>query len=353
MTETGDKSRTKQWQRFVLAVLRFFAARLQKMPRAQAMRFGERFGKFAFFACRHIVKRPYRTALGNLSLTSFPSPEATPKQRDALVQGVFIHFGKSMVDFLRGPLLTPDELAKLVSVEGLEHLQQAQAAGKGTLIITAHFGNWEMLGRCVVAHGMPMTVVAREPEDEAFGAYVKSLRENAGFEVAYKGGSVRELLSLLKKNHAVGLLPDQNSGDLFVPFFGVPAGTVAGPATLALHTGAALLRCFCVRLPDDRYRLILLPPLDTRSTGDKEADIRRIMCEVNTTLESMVRQYPEQWLWLHHRWKSALEEPNRERAWGSDSPAQETARMRWQKGRNNGQFPMQSSDTGGRSADRY
>lgn len=97
-----------------------------------------------------------------------------------------------------------------------------------------------------------MTVVAREPEDPAFAAWVHRMREGAGMSVAYRGGSVRELLSLLKANKAVGLLPDQNSGDVFTPFFGVPAGTATGPAALALHTGAAIGRARRVPTPPRR-----------------------------------------------------------------------------------------------------
>ena len=167
---------------------------------------------------------------------------------------------------------------------------------------------------------------------------MRGLREqNGGVTVARKGGPVRELLAILKRGDALGLLPDQNSGDLFAPFFGVPAGTVAGPATLALHTGAAIIPTYCVRLPDDRYRLMILPPIDTTATGDREADARRIMTDVNAALESVIRQYPDQWLWIHNRWKSAFEAENRSRAWPDgvspeENPVADVIWQRWQRG---------------------
>ncbi len=328
-----DREQTRQWQRLLLPYLRSTATRLQKMPRAKAMRWGERFGGFAFNFCRLFMKRPLRAAMGNLNLAEFPSPTASRSEREALIRRVFIHFSKTMVDFLRGPNLTKEELPQIVSGEGYEHLDKAIAAGKGVILITAHMGNWEMLGRCVVAHGVPMTVVAREPEDATFAEFIREYRESAGFNVAYKGGSVRELLTILKANKAVGLLPDQNSGDVFLPFFGVPAGTVAGPATLALHTGATLIPCYCVRLPDDTYRMIFAPPIDTHSSGNKDADIQRIMRDANQVLETFIRAYPDQWLWLHHRWKSAFDTHNKERVWGADNAGREAAETRLQAGR--------------------
>jgi KDO2-lipid IV(A) lauroyltransferase len=100
---------------------------------------------------------------------------------------------------------------------------------------------------------------------------------------------------------------------VFVPFFGVPCGTPNGPALLALHTGAALMAAYCVREPDDTYRVICLPPLEVVSTGDALADQTRIMTEANAILESVVKRYPTQWLWLHDRWKGTFQEQNRHR----------------------------------------
>jgi KDO2-lipid IV(A) lauroyltransferase len=306
---------TQRWQRFVLAVVTFLSGRLQKMPRAKAMRFGEHLGAFIYTVNRRFVKRSHRYALRNLRLTQFPRPDATIPEREVFIRRVLIHFSKVLVDFLRGPSLTSEELHRIVAAEGMAYAEASRRAGKGTIFITAHLGNWEMLGRYLAAEGIPLTVVAREPEDPALAAWVHHMREGAGMSVAYRGGSVRELLSLLKRNQAIGLLPDQNSGDVFIPFFGVPAGTAVGPATLALHTGATLIPSYCVRLPDDTYRLLLLPPIPTHATGDKNADILRIMMEVNRVLESVIREYPDQWLWLHNRWKSAFEEGNRNRSW--------------------------------------
>jgi Kdo2-lipid IVA lauroyltransferase/acyltransferase len=317
----GDRrAGTRRWQRFVLWILSTYGRRLEKMPRAKAMRFAERFGSFLYRLSRRIFRRPHNYARRNLRLTEFPRSGMTLAEQDAFIYRVFIQFSKSLVDFLRGPSLTLEELDRIVHADGFEHVREAQAADRGIIFVTAHLGNWEMLGRWLSAKGVPLTVVAREPEDPAFAAYVHQMRENAGFSVAYRGSGVRELLSLLKAKKALGLLPDQNSGDLFIPFFGIPAGTVAGPASLALHTGAVLLPCYCVRQENDMYRLLVLPPISTHSTGDRNADTVRIMTEVNHALESVIRKYPDQWLWLHNRWKSAFDDHNRERSFPGGVP---------------------------------
>lgn len=323
----NGRTRTRLWQRVLLAIMTRLARTLQRMPRAKAMQFGERFGKFAHFVTRNFSKRSQRYAHRNLRITRFPRPEMTFAERDAFIQRVFIQFAKSTVDFMRGPALTRDELLRLVQVEGIEYLQEAQRRGKGIIFASGHIGNWELAARYLVANGFPLTTVAREPEDGGFAGYVNELRENGGYRVLYRGSaSVRELLGVLKRNETIALLPDQNSGDLFLPFFGIPAGTVAGPASLALHTGATLLVGACVRLPDDTYRVICLPPVDLTSTKDRQADTIRIMTEVNQGLESLVRQYPDQWLWLHNRWKSAFEEGNSSKVFPDGIPPDLLAR---------------------------
>ena len=323
---------TQGWQKFVLWLARKMGEKVQKMPRQNAMAWATRLGKFAY----RIARKKRTIALSNLRLAQYPTPNTSDAERAVLVEGVFVHFAKVFVDFLRGPVFDAYELANLQSIitecEGFKHIRAAQSAGKGVILLTAHLGNWELQGRFVAASGVPLTVVAREPENREFGDYVRGLRESAGFAVLPKGASARDILGRLKRGEAVGLLPDQNSGDVFVPFFGVPCGTVAGPAAFALRTGAALIPTYCVRKPDDTYKFIALPPVDVVSTGDREADVARITGETNRVLEGMVRQYPDQWLWLHNRWKSAFEKKNHARAWHSEAAGganYQAAQERW------------------------
>ncbi len=301
------------WQKTLARFLGAFAKRAQNLPREKAMRWGERLGSISYVL--GVRQRAY--AHRNLRLVYGDS--MTVKERDALIRRVFTHFAKTGVDFVRGPLLQTraDRDALIPHVEGWdEYARPALAQGKGVIFLSAHFGNWELLGRWIASEGVPITVVARPPANGEFATWLRDLRKGSGLEVASKGGSVRALLSVLKRGDALGVLPDQNSGDVFAPFFGVPAGTPAGPSALALKTGAVLIPVYCPRQSDDTYKLIFRPPLPVRydvPAGERDAETLRIMTDTNRLLEEMVRAYPDQWLWLHNRWKAAFEEKNRAR----------------------------------------
>jgi KDO2-lipid IV(A) lauroyltransferase len=202
------------------------------------------------------------------------------------------------------PFLSSAEVRALVPMETLEPMRAALARGKGVIIVSAHLGNWELLARRIAMEGIPIKVVTRQSPDPAFNAITDSLRENAGYTVHPRGSSPRGLLKHLRENGVVAILADQKADDgVMVPFFGQSAGTVAGPAVLALKTGAAILPLFAPRRPDGTFGTVFLPEIDTTPSGDTAADVARIMGDVTAAIESAVRQYPDQWLWLHDRWR--------------------------------------------------
>ncbi len=325
---TAPKKRhlaTRLCQRALLGVFIGVTNRARRQSRASAMRSGARLGRLAY----RVAKRQRRYADRNLRLAYGDSMDAAA--RDALTRRVFEGFGKMVVDFLRVPAHTDEQVNALVAaVEGREHLDAARARGVGLLIVTGHVGNFEFLGAWLAAQGIPSTGVAREPEDPALAGYLRRMREGRGNSLLSKGTSARELIGRLRRGAVITLGVDQNSGDAFVPFFGVPAGTVTGPARLALHTGVPLLPAFCLWEPDDRYRIVILPPIAVHKTADRDADLARVTADINRALEGVVRAHPEQWLWIHNRWKSAFEEHNIPR-WppGHDFDA---ALRRWQAG---------------------
>jgi len=204
---------------------------------------------------------------------------------------------------LKAPFLAPDALRCLVKADSYAPIDALLARGKGLILITAHFGNWELLARRAILEGYAVTVVARQGDDAQFNALTDALRENGGYEVHARGASPRLLLQRLKQNKIVAILPDQKSDDVFVPFFGKLAGTVAGPAVLALKTGAPIVPMFCPRGPDGTYQVVISPEINTQPTGDAKADTARIMADINLAVENIVRRYPDQWLWLHDRWR--------------------------------------------------
>ena len=303
---------TLLWQRLVLIALTGAAAWVQRMSRPRVLRFGAKLGDLAF----RVAGRQRRRAEQNLRL-AYGSALTSP-ERTAIIHGVFRHFAALLLDFMRGPSLTPDMVNCLVTVEGWENVEAAQAGGRGVLMITGHLGNWEIMGRWLALR-LPLTVVAKEPKNLALAAYMRRMREDGGFAVLNKGESARDLLRVLKGNGAVLILPDQNSGDVFVPFFGVPAGTVAGPASLARHTGAPIVPVFCLALSDGTFHLRCLPALAAELSDNRDADTVRIMTLVNATIEGEIRAHPDQWLWLHNRWKAAFDTKNHDRAWPTET----------------------------------
>lgn len=271
----------------------------KRVPLPVLYRIGERLGRLAYRLSRRyrtVAERNLRMAYGD-SLSG--------EQRRQLAQQVFVHFAKSLVEFLVGDGLSPDDLRRMVTLVGEEHLQWCLQQGKGTLIITAHYGNWEIAARYLTqCKGHVLNVVARDADDSATTVLVNRIRELGGYRVIPRGQAARAVLQALKRNELVALLPDQNAGDVFVPFFGRLAGTVAGPALLALRSGAPLLPAFCTRQPDNTYLFEMLPPLVVQPSGDKERDVTETMARITALIEQQIRKHPSQWLWLHNRWKT-------------------------------------------------
>ncbi len=313
---------TLAFQRFLAHALERLGDRVGRLPREKALQLGTRLGRLGFYT----VKRSRTTALRNLRLVYGDS--LTDSQRRELTRKVFEHFGRMTLDFYRSAMRGDDDILSIVTeIEGWEQVREVLASGKGLVGVSAHLGNFEIFARYAAKRGVPITAVARDPNDPVFGALVKKIRQSGGYEVVSKGGAaVRKLFVALKKGEALAMLPDQNSGDVFVPFLGIPAGTVAGPATLALKTGSPIIAAYCVMKPDHTYKIVVHAPLWPQE-GESEASL---MARVNLALEAGIRAHPEQYLWLHNRWKAAFEEKNASR-WpsGYDLPA---LKAKWQSG---------------------
>ena len=267
----------------------------QKGTDADCERRGAKLGMLFYRLDRKHRERTY-------SNLRFAFPEWDEAKVDETAKNVFRHFGMVAGDFLRSSIRTNEDVLPSAELIGTEHLDVALRQETGVLAITGHFGNWERIAHWGTASGYPMTVVARPVDDDGLEAKLNAIREKAGVKVVTRGNAVRSMIAELRQNRVVAVLPDQNSDECFVPFFGHPTGTVMGPAVLHLRTGAALLPAFGVRTGVGKYQIILQPCINVdRSETDPEA----ITTQVNAAIEAIVRQYPEQYLWMHDRWKSA------------------------------------------------
>jgi KDO2-lipid IV(A) lauroyltransferase len=245
------------------------------------------------------IPRLRRVALRNLS---FAMPEAGRARHTAVADGVFRSIARMLVVFARFPSIHRGNLDRWVRAEGAEHFDAALRRGRGVLFATAHLGNWEL---SAFAHGFltgPMSVVARPLDNPLLDRLVESRRALSGNRPLFKKDSARAILKALAANQAVGVLIDQNSAadsGVFADFFGVPACAGTGFAKLAWRSGAAVIPGFALWMESERrYVLRFYPAVEM--TGDAERDTR----ELQRQLEAVVREYPDQWLWIHRRWKT-------------------------------------------------
>lgn len=252
----------------------------------------------------YICSRRYRgVAIRNLSL-SFPD-WSTEKVKQ-VARETCRNFARGALEFFYLIRLSPEHVDDWVSMEGAEYLDAAIAEGRGAIIVTAHYGNWELFARKIVLHGLPLNVIARDSDDAGMTGIANRIRESAGYRVLSRDNAALPALRRLKKNELLGILPDQNSyTGVMVDFFGRPAMTATGPAVFALRSGAPIVCGFCRRTEDGRFKCVIYPPLDVPRTGDEETDTRALTAAITSAIEDEIRKDPAQWLWLHSRWKRA------------------------------------------------
>lgn len=248
------------------------------------------------------IPRFRRIAERNLRIAGYGS-------RPDLIDALYRHIGRMLVTFARFPRMTRENIHEWIRYEGFEHYERAKAEGRGVLFATAHLGNWEL---SAFAHGLmtePMNVVVRPLDNPHLDRLVERRRTLSGNHVIGKKDSARALLKALRDNEAVGILVDQNSTlneGVFVNLFGVPACTNAAFAKLAHHSGAAVIPGFALWSDKERrYVLLFLPPV--QMSGDAADDTQRLQ----SAIEAVIREHPDQWLWIHRRWKTRpLGEPS-------------------------------------------
>ena len=249
-----------------------------------------------------VVPRLRQTAYRNLT---FAYPQADSEWRRTVVDGVYRSIGRLLVAFARLPRIDADNVADWIRYEGFEHYEQAKKRGKGVLFATAHLGNWEL---SAFAHALlteKMSIVVRPLDNPLIDDLVETRRGLSGNTLLSKRDFARSILHALRDNEPVGILVDQNSaGDnaAFVPFFGRQACTNLTFAKLAEHSGAAVIPGFALwNESERRYVLRFYPALEM--TGDAVEDTAL----VQTAVELAIREYPDQWLWIHRRWKTRPE----------------------------------------------
>lgn len=297
---SGPSGRVRFSHRVQYGLYRALAGLARALPEGAALALGSGIGWFAGSVLR--IRR--RVVDENLS-RAFPDREA-PWRRSVAV-GAYRHLGRQGVILLRLARMGADAVRERTEVEGLEQVKEALSRGRGVVFATGHLGNWEIGGASVTVRDLPLAVVARRQKNPLFDAHISRTRAALGMRVIYRADALREGIRTLRAGGAIALVADQNAraGGVFVDFFGVPASTARGPAVLALRTGSLMVLAGATALPDDpgRYR-VRLHPLSPPDTGNPDEDVRLLTRAYMGTLEEMIREAPEQYFWLHRRWKT-------------------------------------------------
>ncbi|KAB2957811.1 MAG: lysophospholipid acyltransferase family protein, partial [Thermoanaerobaculia bacterium] len=245
-----------------------------------------------------LAPRDRRRTLEHLGIAF---PELPAEQRRRLARASFRHFGAMLAECLWLRERDSAELRRRVELEGWREIELARSAARPVLILTGHCGNWELLAAALNVNGLGMAVVARELEDPGLQDALLGLRARFGTRTIVRGkpGAARDLLRTLRSGGALGMLIDQDTkvDGVWVPFFGRPAWTPVGAAEIARRLSAAVLPTFIERLPDGRHRAVVHPELEL--PGDPVAATAMMTARI----EEQIRRVPEQWVWMHRRWR--------------------------------------------------
>ena len=233
--------------------------------------------------------------------------QVSPEEARKIALQSVVKFGRMVIEVLRFPLLNRDTINSVVKTDGLEYLEEAYAKGKGALMCTGHFGNWELLGATVALHGYPMLSIARKQNNGAMDRFINEYREIVEQKVAYNKGKegVLTMGRYLKEKHLLGILYDQDTNDTGVEtaLFGKKVITPAGPAVFSRTFGCPILPIFMHYDEDGSCRAKIYPPLYAEKTKDKDRDLARVTEKLMAILEQEIRANPPMWFWVHDRWK--------------------------------------------------
>jgi len=246
-----------------------------------------------------------RVGMRNLEL-AFPAMSV--RERRKIVRGVFTSLGRQFVEVCLFPRYTKENVSQIVTYDGFENFDRASERGKGVLFLTGHLGGWELSAFAHSLYGHPLHFVMRELDNPYLDALVRRYRTMHGNTPILKDDPARELLRAMKQGATVGILIDTNMTPpegVFVDYFGIAACTASGLARIALRTDAAVVPGFTIWDPVLRkYRLRFDPPVQLVRTGNADADILTNTQLFTSVIEDFVRRYPDQWLWVHRRWKT-------------------------------------------------
>jgi KDO2-lipid IV(A) lauroyltransferase len=273
------------------------------LSRPLALRLGALVGSILY-----LLDRPHRrVALKNLSIAF---PEKNARERLEILHRSCRNLGRMAAEFCHLHSLTRESIERYVRVEDPEAWRAALAVAerRGAIILTGHFGNWELLAYAHGLLGYPVTLIHRPFRNRFVDHLIDAIRRKAGTRTVAKKAAAKEAIRSLARRELLVVPADQNQTrrfGVFVSFFGLTASTTPGPARLAMRTGAAVYPAFLVREGEsERHRIVLLPEVEMTRTDDRNADIVTNTQRCTAVIEEMLRQHPDHWIWFHKRWRT-------------------------------------------------
>jgi KDO2-lipid IV(A) lauroyltransferase len=283
---------------FVLLVIK----PIRMLPESRALKCAEQLGWFVF----HFIPVRRKTSLLNLSRAF---PQKSKKELQHIALKTYQNFSKTIFEFIQLQQMTREQLGNRIAFYQLDVLYQAINKNKGTICVSGHFDNWEFVAAAIAGENFPIQAVAKPQSNALVDRLIRNTRESKGVTLIKPGVSVRSVLRALKQNQIVLLLADQDAHEdgAFVDFLGQPSSTPTGPAVFALKQQAEILFCISVRKKDNRHHIYFEKIKTDDLKAFNQETVKTLTQRHTTLLENYIREYPDQWFWMHKRWKTTPE----------------------------------------------
>lgn len=284
---------------FSYYVMKILSRLICLLPHGAAMALGEGVARLAWIFVPAKRKRLAREQVTRC----LHVPEA---EAERIARASTLRFGPMLMEVLRFPVIKP-RMSEYVTITGaVDEVRAAAAAGKGAIFATSHSGNWELMGGAFACAGLPIVGVAKKQSAQGMDRFINEYRALVGMHITYQTG-VREMFRMIDAGWIIGLISDQDPSlrdGVIVDFFGQPTNAFTGAAAIARRCGVPIFPVFIHREPNGHHILTVDPPILVEKTDDRAADVLRVTQRINTRIEEWIRTYPEEWFWLHDRWKS-------------------------------------------------
>lgn len=279
------------------AAVRSALSMAARVPLEAARRVGVVFGWVAFDVARLRRETSVANAATSLGVSA--------RQATKIARASYANLGRCLWEYAAFGRLTRAEVLALIEYDGLEHLESTLAKGRGAIIVSAHLGNWELMGAGFAAHGLPIHFLVGEQTNTRVDDVMNDLRRRQGIGIISRSVALRKVMQALADNQMVAILTDQDArkGGVVVDYLGRPASTVRGPALFAIRRGCPVVPCFIWR-EGERHRGMVEPAMYPTTISDEDEAIRELTQRYTDRITARVREHPEEYFWPHRRWKS-------------------------------------------------